>query len=256
MFGETNMQFIYHNTIWSSNDSNNIYEGYVGGNSLNYVQESNNFFAWNWDDTELMRLSGNGNLKIQNTMTSCNLTSITGTFSNTLTSNLDAVNIKLVTGSNFNVRLLADSSMSSNYSLTFPNTAPTNSNLILFNNNGVATFIPNILDSFRFGSALQTGVKIWTSNALVSSGRATFYPTSDSTSNGTAFFSTIFFSTAMGASNTTNAINMPFCSLNNITSDKKQVVFNVVRGVMVALGGASLQTSPDGTLVNALVIGV
>lgn len=86
----------------------------------------------------------------------------------------------------------------------------------------------------------------WTGKASVSNGVATFFPTSDDTSNGTAICSSTssMIVTASAALNTANAAEVPFTSLKAIASDRKSFTVNAVVGQLFA---------PNGTEVHARV---
>ncbi len=77
------VKYVYHNQPFRpTDDSNTIYTGPIEGNYYQIIQESNNFFTWKFDENELMRLTGTGNLHVACNLYVPNLIGANGSFSN------------------------------------------------------------------------------------------------------------------------------------------------------------------------------
>jgi hypothetical protein len=244
------MPFIYHNALWSSNDSNNFYGGYIDGNSYQFIQEQNKNFNWKCDHDMLMSLSGMGNLDVSSDIRVPVINS-----SNISSSNLTTITHNIVSSNGKIATVQANSNTSSNYSMVLPTHPPADSNFINFNSSGIGTFLPNLVSNIYNGSNSIVNTKIWVGTATTNSGTATFYPTIDGTSNTASAFNSIIFASAMATNNTTSAINVPICGLKTISGDRRTLVFNVVQGNGVLLGGNSMVFSGNGLAVNCFILG-
>lgn len=106
------------------------------------------------------------------------------------------------------------------------------------------------------GPTSFTNAILWQATAnTVNNGTVTFYPTSTGTATGTAIFSTIVCASANPWNNTTSAIAVQFVGGKTISADLRTVVFNVVQGTNLALGGATTTFAPANIPVMCAIIG-
>jgi len=102
-------------------------------------------------------------------------------------------------------------------------------------------------NNFTFHAAFFT--------AETSNGVATFYLTKDGTPEGEAIFRNVFNLQATARENTSSAIEVPYASIKEISSDLKTVTVNVTKGILLLTFGNTVEFSPDGTRVDLHVIG-
>ncbi|MFA5780267.1 MAG: hypothetical protein WC947_09040, partial [Elusimicrobiota bacterium] len=106
-----------------------------------------------------------------------------------------------------------------------------------------------------YNVTVSTSVKGWIGTATTTSGVATFYPTNDGTSGGTALFTNVTSVQATAQANASTAITVPLASVKAISADKKTVTVNVVIGTTAVVSGPTLAFAPDGTVVYLTVFG-
>lgn len=104
-------------------------------------------------------------------------------------------------------------------------------------------------------TAIRSGIIIWSGSAVTVNGVATFFPSSDGTSGGTALFTNIFTLQPTSERNTSNAIDVPFYGIKSISADKKTITVNVVNATTLIALGSTLVFAPDGTKVYLIIIG-
>ena len=101
-----------------------------------------------------------------------------------------------------------------------------------------------------------TNAILWQGTAnTASNGTVTFYPTTDNTATGTALFRTIVNVSGNPWNNTSSAIAVQVVGGKSISADLRTVVFNVVQGTNLALGGATMAFAPAGIAVMCSIIG-
>ena len=101
-----------------------------------------------------------------------------------------------------------------------------------------------------------TNAILWQATAnTVNGGTVTFNPTTTNTASGTALFSTIVNISANPWNNTGTATAVQVVGGKTISGDLRTVVFNVVQGVNLALGGATMTFAPAGIAVMCSIIG-
>lgn len=101
-----------------------------------------------------------------------------------------------------------------------------------------------------------TNAILWQATAnTVNGGTVTFYPTTTNTATGTALFTTIVNVSANPWNNTANATSVQVVGGKSISADLRTVVFNVVQGTTVALGGTTMTFAPSGIQVMCAIVG-
>lgn len=102
----------------------------------------------------------------------------------------------------------------------------------------------------EIGTAASATGRSWYGSATVTSGVATFYPTADGLSNGTALFATIRNTQATAQANTATGTLVPIAVVKVVAADRKSVTVNVI--VAGVAGGVA---AADGTVVNLAIRG-
>lgn len=102
---------------------------------------------------------------------------------------------------------------------------------------------------------LKTNIRIWTGQATTTSGIASFFPTSDNTSGGTALFTNIYSVHATGEINTSTASSAVTASIKAIAGDKRTVTVNAISGLVLGVLGATTIFASNGTNVHLTIIG-
>jgi hypothetical protein len=212
------------------------------------------FITWNVTGTGTQRninifsnsiFTPNGNVIFNNNVTHSNTTSNLG---NAYFASNVIVNNNLV--------IKSINTLTNNYTITLPQNTPSLSNIMLYDTNATAQFSALPITNVYSGTNAVSYNKIWTGTAQTNGGRATFFPTIDGTNATSSVFSTVFMATAIATMNTTSASGVALTGLNSISTDRRTVVFNVVNGTGVILGGNTLAASPNGIVVNAMIIGI
>ena len=94
-------------------------------------------------------------------------------------------------------------------------------------------------------------MKVWNGTATVTSGAATFYPTTTNASGGTALFTTIYNVQSTAVINTTTANAVAYTGLRSVATTG--IVVNVI--VLSGVGNAPAAAA-NGTVVYCMVTGV
>lgn len=102
---------------------------------------------------------------------------------------------------------------------------------------------------------IKSTAKIWTGQATTTSGVATFNPTDDNTGSGNALFTNIYSVQATALANTASAVAVPVASIKTISSDKKTITVNIIKGTDLVATGATTVFAPDGTVVSMVIVG-
>lgn len=97
---------------------------------------------------------------------------------------------------------------------------------------------------------------LWQATATTASnGTVTFYPTTTGTASGTALFGTIANVCATPWNNTASATAVQVVGGKSISADLRTIVFNVVQGATLALGGNTFAFAPAGIAVMCCIVG-
>jgi hypothetical protein len=149
---------------------------------------------------------------------------------------------------------LEASNSGANYALDFPANLPSRRSIVYSDTTGTLSFIPSLF--YNTTSILESGIITFRSTASSTGGRATFFPTTTNTTTGTALFTNILYASATATLNAANAIDVVFTGLNSIAGDNKSIIFNAIKGTNVgALGGASVVSAVNGTIVTCYIVG-
>ncbi len=105
----------------------------------------------------------------------------------------------------------------------------------------------NFLSFVYLFQNLQTNVKIWTGEATTIGGVATFFPTSDNTSEGTAIFTTIFSIHATSINNTNTIISIGSCEVKEVSVGNQTITVNCINGAGFV---------PDGRTIYLTIMGI
>lgn len=109
-------------------------------------------------------------------------------------------------------------------------------------------------DSFQ--ETALSEMAMWVGDDTTEDGVITLHPTQDGTVESQARFGIIFGALAMSDDGDGAATAIPIsCAVKSVSADKKTVEVAVVRGVVLALLGATLQFVPDGTRVTVMLLG-
>lgn len=114
---------------------------------------------------------------------------------------------------------------------------------------------PAISAVYSNSVTVTPNIIIWNDSAQVTTGVATFFPTSDGTATGTALFTNIYSIQATASLNTSTATAVSLAGVKTIAANKKTITVNAVDGVVLAALGATMEFSPDGTYVYLTIIG-
>lgn len=109
---------------------------------------------------------------------------------------------------------------------------------------------------FQNQTAKQTP-RLWIGVGTVAggSGVAQVFPTDTNLAGGNALFTNIYGVFATGSSNQTTAVNTILASHKSTSADKKTVSVTCVDGLTAIVAANTLEYSPNGVLVNVLIIG-
>jgi len=106
------------------------------------------------------------------------------------------------------------------------------------------------------GNAAYGDVVLWVGDGETVNGVVTIHPTDNGLATGNSRFPEAIYGVyATGAIDTAGATFVPGTARKLITSDRKTVEINVVRGATLAILGPTLQFVPDGTTVSVLIVG-
>lgn len=111
---------------------------------------------------------------------------------------------------------------------------------------------------FGTGGTEYGVIRAWVGSATTTDGVATVYPTDNGNVTGNAFFGTVLGAVCSTVVNTGNATSVPISGLKSVSTDKKTVQVNVVRGLAIAIPLLlnTLQFVPDGTEVSVIIFGI
>jgi hypothetical protein len=146
-----------------------------------------------------------------------------------------------------------------NVKYTLPTIAPTDTNRRMgVSSTGIMSWVPPSVRSY-VGTTEYTsfGIKHYYGNGTTTNGKMTFYPTTDNTATGTAYFTILLaypFVTAVATAASNNPVALVFASIDSVSSDYKTVVVNVGSGKGVLLGGVTTQYAGS-VLVSIMMIG-
>ena len=113
-----------------------------------------------------------------------------------------------------------------------------------------------VISTMYNGPTSFTNAILWQATTnTTNNGTVTFYPTSDGTASGTAIFRTIICASANPWNNTNSATAVQYVGGKSISADNRTVVFNVVQGTNLALGGATTAFAPANIPVMCAIIG-
>jgi hypothetical protein len=143
------------------------------------------------------------------------------------------------------------------YSLTLPSAPPlTDDQIMSVGAQGQSQFVVPPISRVTSGTLQLTGTRLWVGTAVTTGGKATFYPTSDGSPDGTAFITTVLYAHATPVSETDVITASAFATRRSVSTDGRTIVFNVLTGAVVDAGGHTVQYAPDGVTVQALVVGL
>ena len=95
----------------------------------------------------------------------------------------------------------------------------------------------------------EVSLRTWTTTAATASGVATFYATVDGTASGDALFSGLTNVHATAQTGSVAPLAQVWCSVQSISADLKVIKVACLTGSTVVVGGPSVATCSDGTLV-------
>jgi len=144
------------------------------------------------------------------------------------------------------------------YDLTLPADGPTDGSVISSSSAGQLSFtnfnqLQSAFTSAWVGQQVANNLTFWTDVAYSVGGKANFSPVK---ANGEPIFANIILASASSMEETDELTAMPMVSLRSISTDGRTVVFNVLTGATSVVGSCTLQHAPEGTRVNAFVVGV